>query len=114
MRVSKGVMVCALALLTTTPPLALSQGRFRPDDGKVFAYRAGYSKGYRDGMRRGGYDFREHRRYNYRTREYNRGDGYVRRDFRYRGNYRKGYKEGYRAGYDYSFYRISRNRRWFF
>ena len=114
MRVSKRIMAWTFVLLAATPPLALSQSRFRPYDPKVIAYRAGYSDGYRDGMRQGSFDFREHRRYNYRTREFDRADRYIQRDFRYRGDYRRGYKEGYRAGYDNSYYRITRNRRFFF
>ncbi len=112
MRITRSFAVWTLVLLSATPPLALAQSRFRPDDGKAMAYRAGYSDGYRDGMRQGSFDFREHRRYNYRTREFNRADRYVQRGFRYRGDYRRGYKEGYRAGYDSSYFRNDRYRRW--
>lgn len=68
------VIVWTVVLLFALPTGALPQSRYRSEEGRKFAYRVRYDAGYRDGQRQGSTDYRFHRRYNYRTREYNQAD----------------------------------------
>ncbi len=99
MKIASKVTIVSIALLLALPAVASPQSRYRLQDGKAFAYRAGFDDGYRDGRRQGLLDYRFHRRFHYQTREYNRADMHYVPQLRYKGDYKKGYKDGYRSGY---------------
>ena len=91
------------ALLPLIAVFALNgsaSGKSRYDDSKESVYRAGYDRGYSDGLRRGDQDYRAGGRYgNNRDREYRDDSGYI-NSMGHKGDYKKGYREGYQAGYN--------------
>ncbi len=111
MKAAGKLIILTTVLLLVLPTVSFPQSRYRREDGKAFAYRAGYDDGYRDGHRQGISDRWYYRRFNYRTREYNRADMHYRPEFRYKGDYKKGYKDGFRIGYERAYGRYLRIRR---
>jgi hypothetical protein len=80
--------------------LALAQEHEHEHGGALEARQHGYEHGYRDGYHHGREDRARGTGYNYKTKDYERGDvGYE----RYVGDhdkYKDGYREGYQGGYD--------------
>lgn len=99
MKTAAKCIILITAFLLTIPSVAYPQFRDRRDDGRAYAYHAGYNAGYRDGQRQGMADFRFHRRFNYKTWDYNHPDRLSRPEFRFQGDFKRGYREGYRDGY---------------
>jgi len=61
-------------------------------------YRAGYQHGFRDGLRRGAFDYRNGGYRGLHPRAYRDDAGYS-GHMGHRGDYRKGYRDGFRVGY---------------
>ncbi len=91
-----------VALVLSAPALAHD-----PDDyhgGSLDARQHGYQHGYRDGYEHGRQDRLARTNYDYRSDEYERGDGGYADYMGNHGQFKQGYREGYRQGYDDGFY----------
>ncbi|HSE49345.1 MAG TPA: hypothetical protein VLA96_09085 [Terriglobales bacterium] len=74
------------------------------NDRNADAQEYGYHNGYRDGFRHGQQDRYQRAGYDYRDRNFKRGDRGYESYMGPRGQYRKGFREGYREGYDDAYY----------
>jgi flagellar biosynthesis/type III secretory pathway protein FliH len=70
------------------------------NNSKDAAYRAGFDRGYWDGLRHGDQDSRRRAGYDFRSREYKDGERGYSRSMQHKGDYKKGYRQGYESGYN--------------
>jgi hypothetical protein len=89
-----GLIVLTATLAFSGPALAHEHG------GALNPRQHGYEHGYRDGYHHGREDRARSTGYNYKSKDYERGDVGYERYMGDRGKYKDGYRDGYRAGYD--------------
>jgi len=92
-------IVTILFGLTALPAMAYSN--YRSEEVYAFGNREGYSMGYRRGIE----DYRNHRKFDYKSDgAYKNGEYGYRKEFGHKGEYKNGFKNGFQRGYDDAFY----------